>query len=180
MISFKETVTSIDAGSDKNTVVDLLIAQLKTNEYDVVEVNLDKPWGAYIRINNDCADKFIAAFFPDLDPLDARLGNESTALSPKLLIVSPGQRLSWQYHYRRAERWRFLTNGSYNKSLTDEPGQPINAAADEVVQFRAEERHRLNGKDDGYVIVAEIWQHIDAVDVSDENDIVRLADDYKR
>ena len=180
MTSLKETVVSIDARDDKDRVVDLLISQLKAYGYDIVEVNLDKPWGAYIRISNDYADTFIAEFFPGLDPLEARLGNTSVALSPKLLIVSPGQRLSWQYHYRRAERWRFLTSGSYNKSLNDEPGQPVDVVADEVVQFKAEERHRLNGKESGYVVVAEIWQHIDAMDASDEDDIVRLSDDYKR
>ena len=27
-------------------------------------------------------------------------------LSPKILIVKPGARLSWQYHNRRAEIWQ--------------------------------------------------------------------------
>ena len=27
-------------------------------------------------------------------------------LSPKILIVSPNSKLSWQYHHRRAEIWR--------------------------------------------------------------------------
>ena len=41
------------------------------------------------------------------------------------------------------------------------------------------ERHRLIGLDD-YAVLAEIWQHIDSNNPSDENDIVRLDDDYGR
>ena len=39
-------------------------------------------------------------------------------------------------------------------------------------------RHRLVGLD-GYGVVAEIWQHTDAVP-SDEEDIIRVQDDFGR
>ena len=29
-------------------------------------------------------------------------------LSPKILIVNPNSKLSWQYHHRRAEIWRCI------------------------------------------------------------------------
>ena len=41
------------------------------------------------------------------------------------------------------------------------------------------ERHRLIGLDD-YAVISEIWQHTDPNYPSDENDIVRLSDDYGR
>ena len=41
------------------------------------------------------------------------------------------------------------------------------------------ERHRIIGMDD-YAIVAEIWIHTDKYNPSDEDDIVRLKDDYDR
>jgi mannose-6-phosphate isomerase len=41
------------------------------------------------------------------------------------------------------------------------------------------ERHRLLGLNE-WGIIAEIWQHTDATDPSDEDDIVRLQDDYGR
>jgi hypothetical protein len=41
------------------------------------------------------------------------------------------------------------------------------------------ERHRLIGLDD-YGVIAEIWQHIDTENPSDEDDIVRVQDDYGR
>lgn len=148
--------------------------------YEIVEKNTDKPWGAYLRINSAQADDFVREFFPGLSPEEARLGIENAELSPKFLIVKSGERLSWQYHDRRAERWRFLTAGGYRKSMTDGEGERIEAATDEVVQFQKGERHRLEGAEDHIVLVAEIWQHVDAENPSDEDDIVRLADDYQR
>lgn len=41
------------------------------------------------------------------------------------------------------------------------------------------ERHRLVGVDE-WGIVAEIWQHTDAAHPSDEDDIVRVQDDFGR
>ncbi len=148
--------------------------------YDLVEVNSDKPWGAYMRINSNQADRFVEEFFPGLSAKEARLGVNDAELSPKFLIVKPGERLSWQYHHRRAERWRFLTPGAYRKSTSDDEGDRIEAAADEVIQFQTGERHRLEGVPTGIVLVAEIWQHSDIDQPSDESDIVRLSDDYQR
>ena len=41
------------------------------------------------------------------------------------------------------------------------------------------ERHRLIGLDD-YSVVAEIWQHTDVNHPSDEDDIIRVQDDFGR
>ena len=169
-----------DLPDEKTQLTAGIITLLQQAGYGIVEINTDKPWGAYVRIRNDQADDFVHEFFPGLSPEEARLGIESAELSPKILIVSPGQRLSWQYHYRRAERWTFLTQGSYNKSLGDDQGEPVVAQAGDVVQFEKSERHRLNGTEDRYVVVAEIWQHTDPASPSDEDDIVRLYDDYAR
>ena len=101
-------------------------------------------------------------------------------LSPKILIVAPQQRLSWQYHTRRAERWRFLTEGTYVKSNTDEPGELTHMQPGDVIQFEKGERHRLIGLPGSYSLVAEIWQHLDSKAPSNEEDIVRFAYDYNR
>lgn len=148
--------------------------------FTIVEKNADKPWGAYLRIDSSQADEFVHDFFPGLSPEDARLGIEGAELSPKFLIVKPGERLSWQYHDRRAERWCFLTAGGYRKSSTDDESDRFEARSGEVVQFQRGERHRLEGRSDGLVLVAEIWQHSEPDAPSDEDDIVRLADDYQR
>jgi len=169
-----------DDSIKKDAFVKEILGYVKDAGYTIVEINDQKPWGAYIRMSSSDADRFIEEFFPGLTPEAARLGIDGAELSPKFLIVAPNQRLSWQYHDRRAERWAFLTAGGYNKSETDEEGQPVHAEPGDVVQFLRGERHRLLGTDSRYVVVAEIWQHADKNAPSDEDDIVRLADDYKR
>ncbi|MDB5165256.1 MAG: mannose-6-phosphate isomerase [Candidatus Saccharibacteria bacterium] len=153
---------------------------IRRANYMIVEINDKKPWGSYIRINSGQADEFVGDFFSDLSPEAARLGNPDAELSPKILIVSPMERLSLQTHARRAERWRFLTDGFYYKGTTSEDTQMYNAKAGEVVQFERGEIHRLCGAERGYVIVAEIWQHSDPNSPSSEDDIDRLEDDYSR
>jgi len=164
----------------KPLLVDSIERQMVDHGYTVVERNDQKPWGAYLRFSNDEADSFVDEFFPGLTPSDARLGNEGAELSPKILIVSPNQRLSWQYHNLRAERWAFLTDGLYDKSMTDQEEGVQTVRAGETVQFSAQERHRLIGRAAAYTLVTEIWQHLDSHNLSSEEDVVRLADDYSR
>ena len=46
-----------------------------------------------------------------------------------------------------------------------------------MVKLLQAERHRLVGLEN-YAVVAEIWQHTDIDNPSDEKDIVRLQDDF--
>lgn len=164
---------------DKEELIRGIVERIEAEGYSVAELNTEKPWGGYIRIDNEQADTFIQEFFPGITPTEARLG-EDIEVSPKLLIVSAKQRLSWQYHHRRAEKWTFLTPGAYHRSETDEQGEIVEASAGDVVQFDKGERHRLVSTENGFTVVAEIWQHTDPDNMSDENDIVRLQDDYDR
>lgn len=168
------------SGLSKGALVDELSKAGHEAGYTIEEVNKEKPWGAYVRFSSMNAEAFLNEFFPSLNFNQARLGREDVELSPKILLVAPGQRLSWQYHFRRAERWKFLTDGSFNKSDTDVEGEDFKAKAGDEIQFRPEERHRLIGHPEGYVIVAEIWQHTKPGQLSDEDDIIRLSDDYRR
>lgn len=149
--------------------------------YTIADIDDARPWGGFVRFDYTDGDRFVSEFFPGVDPVAARLGNPEAELSPKILLVEPNQRLSWQLHHRRAERWIFLTGGGYHKSLNpDEMGEPVVAQPGDVVQFEAGECHRLVGGAGGVTLVAEIWQHTDPEQHSDEDDIVRLQDDYKR
>lgn len=174
------TNTPIDAGTSKDVIVKSLENSLLSAGYDIVECNDQKPWGAYLRIDGEQSDRFVEQFFPGLSLKDAKLGLKDVELSPKFLVVSPGARLSWQLHHRRAERWMFLTNGGYHRSKTDDQGEMLAAQAGDVVQFMQGERHRLVGDKESYSVVAEIWQHTDRSRLSDEDDIVRVDDDYLR
>lgn len=153
---------------------------LTEHGYTIVDSDTTKPWGGFYRLADNEIERFMIDFFPGLTLGEAQLGQPSIELSPKILIVSPGQRLSWQYHHRRAELWRFLTQGNYYKSDTDTAGPRQSIKAGQTIQFGRGERHRLAGTRDSYVVVAEIWQHTDPSKPSDEADIVRLEDDYDR
>jgi mannose-6-phosphate isomerase-like protein (cupin superfamily) len=169
-----------NAAIEKVAIVGEVVKAVKNAGYTIVDLNDTKPWGAYVRMDGAQAGRFVADFFPGLTLEEARLGMLDAELSPKLLIVAPNQRLSWQFHDRRAERWTFFTEGAYVKSDSDKEGALIIAQPGMVVQFQKGERHRLVGVADKYAIVAEIWQHSDPKNPSNEDDIVRLADDYQR
>jgi mannose-6-phosphate isomerase len=121
--------------------------------------------------------KFLHLFYPEQAE---ELTATSLPISPKILCVAPGQRLSWQYHHRRAELWKLIEgSAAYKKSDTDQEGDIQIMELDKVLILRQGERHRLLGRDD-WGTIAEIWQHTDADSPSDEDDIVRLQDDYGR
>lgn len=164
----------------KQQIVKEINDSIKSSHYKMLELDDLRPWGAFFRLDNGDADTFIEEFFPGVKPAEARLGNENSELSPKILLVSPSQRLSWQYHNRRAECWSFLTEGAYKRSMTDNEEELQIAHTGDVVQFVATERHRLVGRVAAYTLVAEIWQHTDSNNSSSEDDIVRLQDDYSR
>jgi mannose-6-phosphate isomerase-like protein (cupin superfamily) len=123
------------------------------------------------------APQFITAFFPHLSLKDFASYEK---LSPKILVVAPDQRLSWQYHHRRAEIWKLIGGvAGVVISDTDEQTDLHNLAIGDVVNLKCGERHRLVGTD-GFGVVAEIWQHTNKENPSDESDIVRVQDDFGR
>ena len=104
----------------------------------------------------------------------------SDKLSPKILIVAPYKRLSWQYHHRRAEIWRVIQGlAGVIRGNTDSENELEILNVGATVKLLQGERHRLVGLED-YVVVAEIWQHTSENDPSDEEDIVRVQDDLGR
>ena len=136
-----------------------------------------RPWGGFFVLDEVEADKFIALYFSHLTKDELTITGK---LSPKILIVAPEMRLSWQYHHRRAEIWKLIggTAGVIT-SDTDEEKDTTKLNIGDIIQLKQGERHRLIGLD-GWGIVAEIWRHTDAGDPSDEDDIVRVQDDFGR
>lgn len=177
---FKDDLKKVDLGSDrpKRLIFDELNELSKLNNYTVIEMDDERPWGGYIRYSNKDAKQFLADLFPDIG--DRRVFNEDLGLSPKLLLVAPGQRLSWQYHNRRSELWLFLNDGYFVVSKTNKEPEPQFVKEGELAKIRVRERHRVIGRKDGYTLIAEIWQHTNSKDVSDEDDIIRIEDDYNR
>jgi mannose-6-phosphate isomerase-like protein (cupin superfamily) len=150
---------------------------LEKQGFTIVQKDLNRPWGGFFVIDEAQAPHFIGAFFPSLSPGDFA---SFSKLSPKFLIVGPGKRLSWQYHHRRSEIWRLIDGvAGVVTSQTDEQGDVHRLEIGELVTLARGERHRLVGLED-WGVLAEIWQHTDPAHPSDEDDIVRLQDDYGR
>ena len=143
----------------------------------VVSHDFERPWGGFLVIDETQAQDFSNKFFEGLDVSTLKIGGK---LSPKILIVKPEARLSWQYHNRRAEIWQ-VYNGSAGIIRSDsdvENEMKVFNEGDQII-LQQGERHRLIGLDD-YCVVAEIWQHTDASLPSDEDDIIRVQDDFGR
>jgi len=64
-------------------------------------------------------------------------------------------------------------------SATDEEGEIQELAPGAFIKLEQGERHRLIGLEN-WGIVAEIWQHTNPENPSDEDDIVRVQDDFGR
>ena len=136
-----------------------------------------RPWGGFFVIEEAEAEKFINLYFPDFTK---EALNITGKLSPKILVVAPEKRLSWQYHYRRAEIWKLIGGkAGVITSDTDEEKEVKHLNIGDVIRLKQGERHRLIGLEN-WGIVAEIWQHTDADNPSNEDDIVRLQDDFGR
>jgi mannose-6-phosphate isomerase-like protein (cupin superfamily) len=151
--------------------------ELSSYQIRISSTDFARPWGGFFVLDENDADKFIAAYFPTYKKEDLMLGNK---LSPKLLVVGPQQRLSWQYHNRRAEIWR-VVEGEIGvvMSENDEQHDVNEFEPGDIIILNKGQRHRLVGLD-SWGIVAEIWQHTDTDHPSDEDDIIRLQDDFGR
>ena len=162
---------------DKNAVFEQIETALKKENFTVVKQDQTRPWGGFFVIDESQASAFAAKFFPHLDMETIKITNK---LSPKILVVAPNKRLSWQYHFRRAEIWKILAGVvGVKTSATDEEGEIQELTPGTFIQMDKGERHRLIGLD-SWGVVAEIWQHTDSENPSDEEDIVRLQDDFGR
>jgi mannose-6-phosphate isomerase len=150
---------------------------LTDSNFTILEFDKDRPWGGFFVINEVQAQAFANQYF---DGLDLSTIKRSSILSPKILIVAPEKRLSWQYHHRRAEIWRVIQGKvGVKRSNNDTEGELELLNVGDTITLQQGERHRLIGLND-YAVIAEIWQHTDANYPSDEDDIVRVQDDFGR
>ena len=137
----------------------------------------DRPWGAFLVVDESDADKFISQYFPELTREELSITGK---LSPKILIVAPHKKLSWQYHHRRAEIWRLVGGiAAVIKSDDDTEKDLITLTKGDKIELKQGERHRLVGLET-WGIIAEIWRHTDETNPSNEDDIVRIQDDFGR
>lgn len=137
----------------------------------------ERPWGGFFVIDEAQAQQFADQYFDGLAVENLKISGK---LSPKILLVAPNTRLSWQYHFRRAEIWRAVDGAvGVITSVDDAEGELKILNQGDFITLKQGERHRLIGLDN-WGIIAEIWQHTDPANPSDEEDIVRVQDDFGR
>ena len=145
--------------------------------FKIISKDFERPWGGFLVIDEFQAQDFANTFFDGINVETLKIGGK---LSPKILIVSPNSKLSWQYHHRRAEIWRVFKGKVGISRSFDNIEKPVKILNEkDQIKLKKGERHRLIGLDD-YAVISEIWQHTDPDHLSDENDIVRISDDYGR
>lgn len=151
--------------------------KLTEQGFTIEHIEQTRPWGGFFVISEEQAQQFADLYFEGLDVQNLKISGK---LSPKILVVAPGKRLSWQYHHRRAEIWR-VVQGEVGviTSATDVQNEVQELKEGDVIRLSQGERHRLIGLKT-YGVVAEIWQHTDADSPSDEDDIIRVEDDFGR
>ena len=81
------------------------LQSIKSSGLRVVNADLTRPWGGFFVLDDGQIDLFAQHFF---EGVDLTLIQSDYKLSPKILMVKPGARLSWQYHSRRSEIWRVV------------------------------------------------------------------------
>ena len=151
--------------------------EIESFGYRITNYDFDRPWGGFLVIQEKQAQKFSNQFFEGIAIDKLKIGGK---LSPKILVVNPKARLSWQYHHRRAEIWRVYKGTVGIIRSNDDNQKPFTALNEgDQVRLKQGERHRLIGLEK-QALVAEIWQHTDPKNPSNEEDIVRLQDDFGR
>lgn len=109
---------------------------------------VDRPWGSYQVIETD--ERF----------------------QVKRIAVSPGRRLSYQRHQRRAEHW-FVVQGAGVVTLDGED-RPVRAG--EAVDVAVGAAHRISNTGEQDLVFVEVQTG----DYFGEDDIVRIEDDFGR
>lgn len=90
----------------------------------------------------------------------------------KRITVYPGQRLSYQRHFRRSEHW-YIVKGS---AVVTKNGKEIQLTSGEAIDIPVESWHRIRNPGDENLVFIEIQTG----DYFGEDDIERSEDDYGR
>src|SRR5690606_8532223 len=110
----------IEKNMSRTEVFNRIRAWLNLLDFRIEQEDMTRPWGGFFVLEESQIDKFRENFFPGLSFSEAQLKNK---LSPKMVLVEPGMRLSWQYHHRRSEIWKLVGGeGGIITSKSDEEG----------------------------------------------------------
>ncbi len=91
----------------------------------------------------------------------------------KTIYISPSKRLSLQYHHRREEWWLLVSGDALAEVREGKEHITLPLKKGEVFRVSKGQVHRLSSKRGGVVVEVAYGDF-------DEDDIVRLEDDYRR
>jgi mannose-6-phosphate isomerase len=97
---------------------------------------------------------------------------ESEDCKVKKIVITPNNRPSYQYHFKREEKW-IVVRGEGTVTLDD---TDFSVSVGDVINVPLKARHRIKntGKENLIFIEVQIGTYFG------EDDIVRLEDDYGR
>ena len=132
---------------DVRLVVEALI---ESTDVDLIELpaTVSKPWGAYTNLKGEAGYQV------------------------KRITVAPGQKISLQYHDKRAEHWVVVKG----KAIVQVGDEEFETGPGEYRYIPLGEKHRLTNVGDDELVLIEVQ----VGDYLGEDDIVRLADEYSR
>ena len=78
---------------------DRIERQLAEQGFEFERTDFERPWGGFFVIVERQSEKFLDAYYPGENYESLTKGGK---VSPKILVVAPEKRLSWQYHHRRS------------------------------------------------------------------------------
>lgn len=159
--------------SNKRDLLEEVKHKLISQGFKVTGQDYSPTWGGSLLVDESQATAFAKAYFKDLDDVSFDIDN-TLPLNPKILLVSPAKSIAWQYHLRRAELWQIIV-GEVGVIINteDEESEMSIKNSGSFIYLQPGMRHRLVGLKD-WGVIAQIWQHVDALNPSDENDIIRL------
>jgi mannose-1-phosphate guanylyltransferase len=96
--------------------------------------------------------------------------HENRACTVKLIYVNAHSRLSLQYHKKRSEFWKVIKG----TAVVELAGRTLILTEGETISIPKQARHRVAALDSDCVILEIAYGRFD------ENDIVRIEDDYQR
>ena len=139
------------ADRSKSQEVKLVVEALKASadaELTELPATVHRPWGTYTTLKHE------------------------DGYQVKRITVAPGQKLSLQYHHKRAEHW-VVTQG---KAIVQVGDEEYETAPGECRYIPLGEKHRLTniGEDELVLIEVQVGSYLG------EDDIVRLDDVYGR
>lgn len=96
---------------------------------------------------------------------------EAAGFLVKLIEVAPGHRLSLQRHFKREEFWIVVSG----EGVFELDGEEKAIASGSMLRVGVKQTHRVGNRGAAPLVILELQKG-----ECDENDIERLADDYRR